>query len=49
MTMICTVCGGRVFWVGAWGSLSHTECESCGGRDTHIPEVPVESEGGEAD
>ena len=35
--MICSVCGGNVLWMGPWGSLSHTECQKCGGKNCQLP------------
>lgn len=41
--MICQTCGGRVFWMGPCGALTHTECEQCGAHNNQLPE-PVESD-----
>lgn len=36
--MICTHCGGLVTWRGPLIALTHTECESCGGKNCQIVE-----------
>jgi len=34
--MICSLCGGIVTWRGPITSLTHTECERCGGRNCQV-------------
>ena len=36
--MTCQSCGGLVLWRGPLTDLTHTECESCGAINNHVPE-----------
>jgi hypothetical protein len=39
-TMKCELCGGLVTWRGPLYALTHTECESCGGQNCQVVDVP---------
>lgn len=38
--MQCELCGGLVTWRGPLSALTHTECESCGGQNCQVVDVP---------
>ena len=44
--MKCSICGGRVIWVGRLSNLTHTKCQSCGALNSQIEfvELPDEAE-----
>ena len=42
--MKCELCGGLVTWRGPLSALTHTECESCGGQNCQVVEVPPNEE-----
>ena len=45
--MRCSICGGRVIWMGRLSNLTHTKCQSCGALNSQIEfvELPDEAEG----
>lgn len=38
--MKCELCGGLVTWRGPLSALTHTECESCGGQNCQVVDLP---------
>lgn len=42
--MQCEQCGGLVTWRGPFNAFTHTECESCGGRNCQVPDDEPEAD-----
>jgi hypothetical protein len=42
--MTCSSCGGLVIWMGPITSLTHTQCQACGGVNCQETEEVNDSE-----